>query len=285
MARGSHARAAAWTLKRPCLWSALATCLTLLASPLLAQPEAASDTAPAADAPAAPSEPAEPTGPGDPSTPVDPDARLIADLGAPDFGVREAAYFELLRQTAVNEQRMLRWMKRADSPEARHRVLSAARHHVLRNLTRDQFDGFEAGSVGLTQQVLLADDAPDLRRAAVLVVMTFPGFPAYAHLKPGDLIVQFDGQPIPDRMTVEMFRDMVQQHQNGDRISLIAIRQGQPVKLSFELGSFEALRQMYQHNDRSLQPPFSQAWQQVRDQLIQAAPPIPQERIEGIEGQ
>jgi len=247
-----------------------------------AAPRGANDAdggdAPPAD-PAEPVEPAEPAAPDD-AAPADPDAALIKQLSHPGFGQREDAYFKLLRLDDVDEARMLKWMDLADSLEARHRVLSAAQHHVLRNFIDRHFAGQEHGSVGLTQQVLLAEQAPDVRRAAVLVVMTFPGFPAYAHLKPGDMIIRFNGQDIPEKMDVDMFRDMVQQHRNGDRVTLVAIRQGKPIELAFELGSFEALRRMYQHNDRSLQPPFRDAWHKTRDKLLDAVDPTPRERIE-----
>jgi len=230
-----------------------------------------------ADEPDAPDdEPAEPT---PPTPPPNPDIARIAQLSDPDFAVREAAYFDLLGETEVDEARLMYWMRLANSLEARHRVLNAAQHHVLKNSIRKVYADSRQASVGLTQQAVRAQDAPDLQRAAVLVVMTFPGFPAYAQLKPGDMIVRFAGEDMPDDLAVDTFRDMVQQHENGDEVELTVIRQGKPLDLKFQLGSFEALSRMYEHNERALEPPFREQWAKVRAKLLKVAPPMPREKI------
>ena len=169
----------------------------------------------------------------------------------------------------------------SETPEQRHRLLRVARHHVIRRMIEENFGELAGpGSMGLSHHVVRVT-GPDgeADRTGVMVVMTLPGFPAYAMLEPGDVIVDFAGEPIPRRMSPQQqFPNMIRTHQSGDTIDLTVMRNGQAKRLQLTLCQGQALAQVYDRDGVSLNEPYRSRWAAERARvqaLLEPAPPEP----------
>jgi hypothetical protein len=97
--------------------------------------------------------------------------------------------------------------------------------------------------------------------------LTLPGFPAYALLEPGDVIIEFDGQAIPEKVTGAMFTNMIQTRKAGDEIGLMLVRNGETVRLRFTLGNGQALGEVYSSGGVVLAGAYQQAWRAERARM------------------
>lgn len=200
---------------------------------------------------------------------------LLDRLDSPDYATREAASAELLTGPLLDESRWLALFAQARSPEQRHRLLAAAEHQALTAMRLREFPQRGPGSLGMTHQVISPAQREHLGRAAILVLGTLPGFPAHAHLRPGDLIVAFNEQTIEPEMTPNAFPQMVQLTQAGQTVTLTVLRDGREQTLRMELAGFEPLARMYDGNDTGSPPGltarFALPWQQLRQHYLAAA--------------
>ena len=190
-------------------------------------------------------------------------------LGAPDYATRQAMTWQLLADNELTLVEVAQWYRQATSDEQRCRLLDIFRHHAIRQMRQSPPNpAQQKGSIGLSHGILPANTVRGQPHPAVYVNLTLPGFPGYAHLQPGDLILQLDGQPMPDDLTSEMFMLMIQSRHLGQRISLDILRENQPRHVSLQLASSDALGQVYARSARQLAPAFEQAWQALHQALI-----------------
>ncbi len=199
--------------------------------------------------------------------PLDPVA-LLADLDSPDYAVRSTATQTLLAAPHIDDDEWGELFAQARSPEQRHRLLAAARHHLLATLRRKEFPERGPGSLGMTQRVITPAERLQTGRAGVLVNSTLPGFPAYAHLLPGDLIVAINGTPIDTDVSDDRFQQLVQLNPAGQTVTLTLVRDGQDLDRQITLASFEALARMYERGDMGVSARFEVQWRQWRDRLV-----------------
>jgi hypothetical protein len=193
---------------------------------------------------------------------------VLADLGSRDFTVREQATVSLLTTSVISEDTWSEWFAMATTPEQRHRLLIAARHHVLAQLRRKDFPERGPGSLGMSQRIITPNERKHLGRAGVIVNATFPGFPAYSHLRAGDLIVSINGTEIDDTISHERFIQMVQLNSAGQPITLVVLRDGAEVSFQITLASFEALSRMYERADQGVAARYEVQWRQARDRML-----------------
>jgi len=196
------------------------------------------------------------------------DARVLAELGNDDYQVRQSATRRLLADDELTQAHLDRLFVMSDTPEQRHRLLRVARHHVIRRMIAKRFGGLAGpGSMGLSHQVAEAWEPGKEMRVGVMVVMTLPGFPAYALLEPGDVIVYFDGKPIPEKVTAAQFQQMIRGHQTGQVVALTVVRDGLPLEIPFRLGNGQALGEVYDTSGLVLTAAYRQAWQEDRRRM------------------
>lgn len=200
------------------------------------------------------------------------DAAILKALDAKDYFIRQQATDQLLQDKALTLGRLKHLYSRATSLEQRHRLLNVARHWLLRQAAKEAFPPPGTGALGLSHRALPAGAAPGLDRAAVEVLATLPGFPAYAWLHPGDLITGINGRPLTADTTAEGFRLAIQNLQDGDAISLNVHRRGKDLTVRFTLGSGMALGAMYIPGNLQLTPDFLAKWAALRQTLTALGP-------------
>jgi hypothetical protein len=111
------------------------------------------------------------------------------------------------------------------------------------------------GSLGLTLREVNAADLPVGNRMAIGVIRTCPGFPAFIHLHPGDLIVGVNHEPLVDDVATlfsRAFQAKVQGHHPGEPIVLDVVREGKRMPVRFAVAPMEALRTLYPSDSMDL---------------------------------
>lgn len=197
---------------------------------------------------------------------------VLERLGSGDPVVRQQATEQLLTDTQLDMQALAKLYAQAGLPEQRHRLLAVAHHHTIRQLRVEELDrGGQRAAIGIRHEAFEAGGFPPISQPGVVVVETFPGFPGFTQLRPGDLILAMDGQRFGAQMSAAQAADRfvraVQDHQPGATVRLTIYRDGQTLELPLRLASLEALRAMY-GGDRRLRPPFLHTWQAVREKLM-----------------
>jgi len=193
---------------------------------------------------------------------------VLAALASENYAARQRATRRLMREGAIDNGRLAELFRQARVPEQRHRLLDVARHRLIARMCRRRFDGDQRGALGVMHRTAEGEALPNLDRAAVEVIQTLAGFPAYAHLEPGDLILGLNGQTLPPTHTAERFEQLIKQQRNGERIELLIQRDGDEKRLAFELGAMQGLQAVYNPGDLSLREPFGRAWQRQRRALL-----------------
>lgn len=204
---------------------------------------------------------------------------VLQRLGSPEYAEREAATRELLADPQANLVRLRALFERAETAEQRHRLLDAIRHHTLRQMREEAYK--EPGglaAIGFSHEVLPAGAAPGVARPSIYVVATLPGFPGYAHLRPGDIITSVGDEPMPMDLDADRFKELMRGFEAGQTLTLGVLRDGETLSVTLKLASFEALDRMY-GDVAIVQPPFGSQWRRVRDALLAAAPAVPELRV------
>lgn len=203
------------------------------------------------------------------------DADPLADLDSPSYETRQRATELLLRDDTMTLDRVAGLYARATSSEQRHRLLAAARHHFLVALQDELFPPPGSGAIGMSHETVRVGDIAGLDTPAVHVLRTLPGFPGYAWLRVDDLIVAYEGQPLPDGLASTGFTPLIEGKSRGDMIELTILRDGQRRTVRFELAGAAALGALFDSSNLDLRPPFLEQWQAVHD-AITSGTPIPQ---------
>lgn len=197
------------------------------------------------------------------------DAGILEKLNDEDYRVRQAVTRRLLSDDALTQEDLNHLYSLSTTPEQRHRLLRVARHHLVRRMMRERLgDQGGPGSMGLSHHVVQVtapgEAAP---RTGVLVAMTLPGFPAYALLEPGDVIVDFAGEPIPQNMTPAQFQQMIRTFQTGRQIGLTVVRDNVIEHVMFRLGHSQGLGEVYDTGGITLNEPYRSGWTALRSKM------------------
>ncbi len=198
-------------------------------------------------------------------------ADVLDELGDADYHRRDEATRRLLADSTLTLAEVGRMYARARTPEQRHRLLSVAEHHAIRQMRERIFPPMGQGSIGLSHAMAPANTLPGIDATAIRVVMTIPGFPGHELLRPGDLITAFDDEPFPIGMTQTDFKALIKNRRKGGRIALSLLRDGRPVRVEMSLAGSNALEAMYPINGDTLMldRPFRDEWRRLRDAIIQ----------------
>lgn len=200
----------------------------------------------------------------------------LAALGDADYAKRHAATRKLLADETVTPLKIADVFPKAESVEQKHRLMTIARHHLLRLARQRDYpisplaaaQGVP-GALGLTHGPVTSDELPQLKQSAVRVRRTLPGFPAHAVLEAGDLILEVAGNAIPAGLSSDRisnhFGDAIRMIPAGQSVPLKIQRNGQLVDVKVTLGPLDALSGMYRPELRS---DYARAWTRFRDELL-----------------
>lgn len=191
---------------------------------------------------------------------------ILGQLGSDDYATRQRITRQLRADRTLTDETLAGLLAASETPEQRHRLLDIARHHTLRRAREQMFTEPGKAAIGFTYDVLAAGEMPGLDQSAVQVGCTLAGFPAHSYLEPGDLIVAFDGDLLPDSLTPQY--KLLSRLQSGDDVTMTVYRGGQRVSVQVRLARAEALSQMYAVPDLALRPRFVAAWSDAREQLL-----------------
>ncbi|MCC7193807.1 MAG: PDZ domain-containing protein [Phycisphaeraceae bacterium] len=200
---------------------------------------------------------------------------LLRDLQSPDYAVREEASHRMLTDEAFDQPTFLRLYASASLPEQRERILDASRHHFLRVVQEDATKVGGASSMGLTLLPMIAPgEVAGVTQPAARVGITYPGFPAYAMLRPGDLILSLDGREVPgtDAGGISMFIEMVKAHPLARSAKVGVLRDGKRIEVTMRLASRVALQSIYQMDGETLRPELAARWAEQAREFTKLSP-------------
>lgn len=197
------------------------------------------------------------------------EVQVLASLNDEDYSIRQAMTRRLLADDAMTPDDLDRLILASETFEQRHRLMRVAKHHAIRRMINVRFPKRSVpGSMGLSHVVVhVPSEQGGDSRVGVMAAMTLPGFPAYALLEPGDVIVAFDGEPMPANITGPQFQQKIQGRYIGEEIGLTVIRNGDTLNLQFKLGNGRALSEVYDQNGVVLNGPYRDAWEAERVRL------------------
>jgi len=201
------------------------------------------------------------------------DEKLLAALADQDFYVRQLAHEQLLQREDFDEH-VERWMKMAQTLEQRHRLIDAARHHFIRELHTHAFQAQAPGAIGVSHSLMPVGTIEQVKSPVVMVIRTVPGFPGHAYLRPDDMIVELDGEPLPETANASTFGNWIQQYVAGDELSLGVWREGEVQTVRFTLVSAAALQALYPASGATLrlEQATAERWDKRKAQLLSLAP-------------
>jgi hypothetical protein len=201
----------------------------------------------------------------------------IAALGDADFARRQAVMRKLLADESITPEQVAAQFAKAESVEQKHRLISLARHHLLRRARLRDFPlparvvagQTIPGALGLTHGPVISEDLPQLKQSAVRVRRILPGFPAYSALEVGDLIVGIEGNPIPAGFSAEQisrhFGDAIQMVQAGQSVQLQIYREGKTLDVKVKLALHASLGGMYQPELKTV---YEREWDKFRADVL-----------------
>lgn len=200
----------------------------------------------------------------------------LSDMRSEDYATRQRATTMLLANDSLSPQELQTLYAAATLPEQRQRILDVARHHMVRKLQESLSRQGGAGSLGLSLVASpFTEAAAEPNHPVARVGTTYPGFPAYVALKPGDQILSVNGQTLPavqDEITIrQKFIELIQSNRAGAMVRLGLLRQGKPLEISVRLASFDSLSTLYEGEAR-LRPPFDAQWNQLQHELTAQNP-------------
>lgn len=245
-------------------------CLLLLAVPSAAEGEAE----------------AEGGGPGDGEAQAEAltRAQAVDQLDAPGYAERVRARRALLQDQALDQAALRELLGEARSAEQRAQLLLVAEHHIMRRAREQAFGDApvtlqNTAAVGFSYDNLPASENPFVNREGVIVMSTMPGFPAYAHLQAGDIILGVAGEAANNRPIhfpiTQWISRQISRHRPGDRLSFRLLRAGEQIEVEVVCAQINALNQMYTTDalrSATRAEPFNRLWEQARDQLTAGLP-------------
>ena len=203
-------------------------------------------------------------------------AELIDALfGDDEAAAVEARYALLLAE--LDPDALVALATAAQNPVQLAAAEGIAKHQVLTRLRREELEDLEDDTVIVGFQFQTSTTAGQVGPGTTELVERFPfgalissttaGFPGYAYLRPGDMIVLIDGDPLPeDRLAAQQHvMDAVRAHTIDEPVAFTLIRDGELVELSVPLARAAALPKIYSARTltRDLIDPFLFLWEEA----------------------
>lgn len=214
---------------------------------------------------------------------------LIDMLDDDDFEVREAGTTALMLRQDFDDIHMVGALRGATSPEMRHRLTEVAMHRYFQRINPGQGGPIpDSGSLGVDiepRNIVRPDQYAQLKHPAMLISKTKPGFPAFALLRSGDMIIAIAGKPFPDDLDQATFIAMIQEYNPGEVMQLTVLRRGKEVSVPVRLDSRHRLEQVHQRIMDVADPAMYAPWQVYLANMLDADDPDPVIRIDYPERQ
>ncbi len=198
--------------------------------------------------------------------------QVLHHLSDDDFQIRQEMTFQLLLDDSLSLNTVASWYDAAQTPEQKHRLLAVARHHALRHLRLSRARAHDTGAIGLTHDIILPSEHHELKTPAIHVMHTLAGFPGHLHLRPGDLIVAFDGNPLPEDLGRAGFNKLIQSRSAGQVVEMTLLRDRQRLAVWLRLAGLSELTSFYDPSSLELRQPFNGQWHQIRSAIISGRP-------------
>jgi len=200
---------------------------------------------------------------------------LLPRLDDPSYAVREDALGALLADDSIDEDAIAALLRRSRTAEQRHRLIAAAKHHVLRAAREADFGEGANASLGISHDAVNLVDPEGNKAGAVYVILTLPGFPGHAVLRSGDVITAIDDKPFAPDMSRDRFAAIIRSYEAGRRITMTVRRGEAEVRVTTTLASGKALETMY--DGATVEPTFRYAelWRAARARLEADLPAVP----------
>lgn len=156
---------------------------------------------------------------------------LVAQLGAPEYAVRESATDRLARHCPGAFRQLAEYFRDTDDYETRIRIQQVVREQYLWH-TLLKHKGF----LGVSYQQSAPAALPD--GSAGVMINVQPGSAADAGgLRDHDVIVAIDGHGFSTNDAAGAFRTAIQGKGAGSSIRLDLLRNGRPLSLTVSLGA------------------------------------------------
>lgn len=153
---------------------------------------------------------------------------LVQELGAPRLASRDAATERLCRLEASHLPQLARSYREAGEFEVKRRLRYVVEHIFHRDQLAGQ-DGFLGVEIEMTALRVGYDPATRKHELGIGVKRAMDGFAAHrAGMENGDIIIGFNGRPIPDDRSSASFVKLVSSHAPGDRVDLTVLRLEEP---------------------------------------------------------
>lgn|GEM_PF-7014742 len=194
---------------------------------------------------------------------------ILSALGSPEFAVRDAMFTRLLSDNKLSDDVIDRAFAGATKPEQRHRLMEVAQHHLIRRMCKNMPLPNEQGSLGimLAGSAISIPDESGKPQPGAYVMQTLPGFPAFAHLRSGDVIIslgkgRLSTEVIPATF-LKSFQEQIKSFKAGQTIPMEVWRDGKIINISFAAASFDHLTIVYPNVQSEVFKPLNQEYERI----------------------
>ncbi|XAM01661.1 hypothetical protein OT109_09730 [Phycisphaeraceae bacterium D3-23] len=200
----------------------------------------------------------------------------VESLFGGDNGAAEAA-LALLLDDAMDGEGLAEMVRSAQTAEQFARLRAIIQHHVLTRLRQEELADLEDDTVLIGFQFSVMPTAGRVGAGTDELVEQYPwgaqvssttaGFPGFAYLRVGDMIVAISDEPIPQNLATgqQFIIDTVKAHTLDQHVAMTVIRNGQALELRIPLARAAALPEMYDARTvtRNLIDPFLFLWEEA----------------------
>lgn len=190
---------------------------------------------------------------------------LIADLAADSFAKREAASTALMLRKGLDDAQLSKALRAAKSPEQKQRLIVVVMHRFYARLAVPEKDKGQAmGCIGIDISpfnLVRPDQHPELDQTGLLVTRTRVGFPAYAQMRAGDIVLSFQGKNFGEHLDDhQAFVDAIQKQRAGDVVKMDVLRAGKRIAIDLKLDHLIRLQQVQQMLPSPDYPELYEPW-------------------------
>jgi hypothetical protein len=227
-----------------------------------------------------------------------PVAQLVDKLDDDSPEVRQQAMSDLMLREDLTDKQLGEALRAATGPEQRHRLTLVAMHRFFSRMNPTGAAVDEGtGSIGIdidVRNIVRPDQHPAIQRPAMLISRTRPGFPGFAILRPGDLVVGVNGESFADDLDQTDFINAIQKYQVGETMRLDVLRDGQRLEVPIKLDSLRRLQEVHARLADVPDPTMYAPWRihlanlldsDEPDPVVKLVDPAPEKRREtdGVE--
>ncbi len=222
-----------------------------------------------------------------------PIAQLIDRLDDDSPEVRQQAMSDLMLREDLTDQQLGEALRAATGPEQRHRLTMVAMQRFFARMNPSGAPVDEGtGSIGIdidVRNIVRPDQHPQIQHPAMLISRTRPGFPGFAVLRPGDLVLGVNGEPFADDLDQTDFINAIQKYQVGQTMRLDVLRDGQRLEVPIKLDSLRRLQEVHARLADVPDPSMYAPWRihlanlldsDEPDPVVQLVDPAPEKRRE-----